>query len=388
MCLACGALIASLLSAPAAYPQDSLETPEQTNQRIRQISSAAQAVQRDYVIGSGDLLSVEVFDVQEVSREVRVSETGTIALPLLPVRLHVAGLTEVQLEQKIAEVLEANGLVLRPQVSVTVKERKSRPITVIGAVARPMVFQAVRPVSLLEVLSEAGGISNDAGSTVIVRRSFPKALADPGSVANPAEAPKEASAATANSADSSFPQATSSASQDSKSGRTDGTNESSDAASPVPPDLSGEPITITLDLNELLDTADPKYNIPLQGGDVVVVPRSGIVYVVGAVDRPGGFVLSNDRQQMSALKILSLAGGLRRTARSDQAVVLRKGASGQQQQVPLDLKRILARKSEDVPLFPSDILVVPESGGKRALLRAAEIGLGVGSGVAIFRLTR
>lgn len=393
-CFVCGTLIASLLSAPAAYSQDSLETPQQTNERIRQLSSAAQKVQRDYVIGSGDLVSIEVFDVKELSRDVRVSETGTIALPLLPVRLHVAGLTEVQLEQKIAEVLEANGLVLRPQVSVSVKERKSKPITVIGAVARPMVYQAVRPVTLLEVLSEAGGVSNDASSTVIIRRTIPKPSPnDPDSRASPADAPKdspaaEGAASETHSPGSVFPPAASAAPQDAKPAPRDAAEQSRPPAGSAPPDLSGEPVTITVDLNELLDTADPKYNIALEGGDVVVVPRSGIVYVIGAVGRPGGFVLSNDRQQMSALKVLSLAGGLNRTARSDQAVILRRDASGHQKQVAVNLKSILARKSEDVPLYPSDILVVPESGGKRALLRAAEIGLGIGTAVTIFRVSR
>jgi protein involved in polysaccharide export with SLBB domain len=110
--------------------------------------------------------------------------------------------------------------------------------------------------------------------------------------------------------------------------------------------------------------------------------------VLGAVGRPGGFVLSNDRQQMSALKVLSLAGGLNRTARADRAVILRKDASGQQKQLAVNLKSILAHKAEDVPLYPSDILVVPESGGKRTLLRAAEIGLAIGTAVTIFRVGR
>jgi len=65
------------------------------------------------------------FDVQELSREVRVSQTGTIGIPLVPVRLHVAGLTEIQTQRKIAEVLESNGLVSHPDVSVTVKDAKA-----------------------------------------------------------------------------------------------------------------------------------------------------------------------------------------------------------------------------------------------------------------------
>src|SRR6266705_3772743 len=143
--IACGVFA----GAPACRAQAGLQTPQQTNERIKAMSLAALREQREYVIGGGDVLSVEVFDVDELSRDVRVSQAGTIALPLLPVRLHVAGLTEIQIEQKIAEVLEANGLVTHPQVSVTVKEKRSKPITVIGAVNHPMVYQADHAVTLL-----------------------------------------------------------------------------------------------------------------------------------------------------------------------------------------------------------------------------------------------
>jgi len=111
--------------------------------------------------------------------------------------------------------------------------------------------------------------------------------------------------------------------------------------------------------------------------------------VMGAVDHPGGFVLANDHDQMSALKALALAGGFRRTAKPDQAVILRKeSGTGQQKEMALDLKKILERKTEDVKLYPSDILFIPESGGKRAALRLGEIALALGSGVALFRLAR
>ena len=75
------------------------------------MSVAARITPHDYVIGAGDTISIDVFDVKELSRDVRVSQTGTIGLPLVPVRLQVKGLTETQAEQKIAEVLQANGLV-------------------------------------------------------------------------------------------------------------------------------------------------------------------------------------------------------------------------------------------------------------------------------------
>src|ERR1700686_1095575 len=177
-CFATGALLGLLLLPSRVHAQAVLETPQQTNDRIRALSSTARMSPHDYVIGNGDVIDVEVFDVKELSREVRVSQTGSIGIPLVPVRLHVGGLTEVQTEQKITEVLEAHGLVSHPQVSVSVKERKSKPITVVGAVQHAMVYQADRPVTILEVLAEAGGIANDAGDTVIVTRPSQEPPAD------------------------------------------------------------------------------------------------------------------------------------------------------------------------------------------------------------------
>src|SRR5947208_15702337 len=175
-CLLSGALLAFLplswtCRAQVGRGQPVLETPQQVNDRIRELSATLRTMPHDYMIGSGDLLSIYVFDVEELSREVRVSQTGTIGIPLVPVRLHVAGLTEMQTEQKIAEMLEANGLVTHADVSVSVKEHKSKPITVVGAVPHPMVYEADRPVTVLEVLAEADGIGKDEGDTVIVART-------------------------------------------------------------------------------------------------------------------------------------------------------------------------------------------------------------------------
>src|SRR6202163_4109757 len=169
-CYATAGLLGLMVAGISTCAQTVVETPQETNDRIKSLSEKARYVPHDYLIGSGDTISIDVFDVKELSRDVRVSQTGTIGLPLIPVRLQVKGLTETQAEQKIAEVLQANGLVNHPEVSVSVKDRKSKPTTVVGAVPHPMVYQAERSVTLLEVLAEAGGISNDAGDTAIVTR--------------------------------------------------------------------------------------------------------------------------------------------------------------------------------------------------------------------------
>jgi polysaccharide export outer membrane protein len=312
---------------------------------------------------------MQVFDVPELTREVRVSQTGTIGIPLVPVRLHVSGLTELQAELKIAEVLEANGLVSHPEVSVVVKEKKSKPITVVGAVVRPMVYQADRQVTLLDVLAEVGGISGDAGDSVIISRaetdlsddvSTPPAITQKDTAPSPTASQSPAAPAAVVPGTTSDPQS-------------------------VPPPLSN---TITVNLNQILETGNVSNNIVLMPGDIVTVPHAGIVYALGAVSRPGGFAVSNDRGQLTTLKLLALAGGLDRAAKSDRAVIVRKDASGQQREVEIDLKKVMKFEAEDVRLLPSDILYVPKSPAKQALIKTAELSLAIGTGVVIYRLIR
>ena len=219
-----------------------------------------------------------------------------------------------------------------------------------------MVYQADRPVTILEVLAEAGGVAIDAGDTVIVTRPASDPLADPSEP--PAIGPEVPTPGA-------------------------GLGNAPPNASSEPPPLNN---TITINLNELMETGNVTNNIVLQAGDIVTVPHSGIVYVLGAVGRPGGFVLANDRGHMSTLKVLALAGGLNRTAKSDHAVIVRKDTQGQQHEVAVNLQKVMQRKEEDVLLQPSDILYVPNSAGKQALVRALELGVALGTGVALYRV--
>lgn len=403
----CGGASAQLPEVPK------VETSRQTNDRIKTLSQGVHAHERDYLIGNGDLVDVTVFDVPELSREVRVSQAGTLSVPLVPVRLQVAGLSEAQAEQKIAEVLEANGLVSHPEVSVIVKEHRSRPITVVGAVNHPMVYEADRTVTVLEVLAEAGGITADASDTVIVSRAKPAILVEinpspirpaatsaapstsdsatseppeldasgnpvttPSIAVRAQEGPIPAQASPAFPSASDMPQQAPAVTQDS----------STAFAAPVTDSSVNAGSVITVNLNELLERGNMHNNIVLQAGDVVTVPHAGIVYVLGAVNRPGGFVVSNDRTQFTTLKVLALAGGLTNIAKMDHAVLIRKDSEGKESETEVDLKKVLNRKTEDVQLRASDVLYVPDNRTKQVLLRAAEVGLALGSAVAVFRL--
>src|SRR5271170_1693334 len=317
----------------AAHGQAKDETPQQTNEKIQQLATLARAHPMDTPIGSGDLLHIDVFDVPELSREVRVSDTGDISYPLIPGKISVAGQTPFQLESKLEQLLVENGLVSHPQVSVFVKEQTSQPVTIVGAVKTPMVYQVIRPTTLLEVLSAAGGISDDAGSVIIVTRP-------PG----PGTARTEPARATS--------------------------------------DPSSDQQKITIRLQDLLESGDSVYNIQVYGGDTVSVPRAGIVYVLGlGVSQPGGYVLQGHGEQITALKAVALAHGLSAFAKANSAVIMRtNAATGQKDEIPVPLKQIENRKVADIEMKSNDILYVPDSTGKRVFARGGEAMLGIGSG--------
>jgi polysaccharide export outer membrane protein len=247
-----------------------------------------------------------------------------------------------------------------------------------------MVYQADRPVTILEVLAEAGGIANDAGDTVVVTRPSQEPSADssepPGIGPEdpaPAMTPKESTQkgfAPESASETVFPVPASTVSPNAA------------ANHPAPNEPSPLSNTITINLNELVESGNATNNIILQAGDIVTVPHAGIAYILGAVNKPGGYVMANDRSQMSTLKLLALSGGLSRTAKKDRAVIIRKDNQGQQHEVAVDLKKVLERTSEDVLLQPSDILYVPDSASKQAMFKALEFGIALGSGVALYRL--
>jgi polysaccharide export outer membrane protein len=147
------------------------------------------------------------------------------------------------------------------------------------------------------------------------------------------------------------------------------------------------PATVTVNLKRLLETGDPSLNVEVFPGDRVTVPRAGIVYVVGAVTRSGGFPMTSAREEMTVLKALALAGDVTSTAKKKKAMIIRKTPAlpGGREEIPVDLNAVLAGSSPDRALQANDILFVPDSGSKRALRRAADAAVQVGTGVVIYR---
>jgi polysaccharide export outer membrane protein len=126
-------------------------------------------------------------------------------------------------------------------------------------------------------------------------------------------------------------------------------------------------------------------NILVLPGDTVFVPKADIVYAVGSVTKPGGYTIGEDGI-LSALQMVSLAGGVQKAAATEKAKILRlvPGSSSSRTEITINIKRLMAGKTPDVPLQPNDILFIPNSGAKSAGFRTIEAIVSVATGLAIY----
>ena len=136
-------------------------------------------------------------------------------------------------------------------------------------------------------------------------------------------------------------------------------------------------IELTLSANLVEDTQN---NVEVQPGDTVIVSRAGIVYVVGDVQHPSGFLIEDN--SLSVLKALALAGGSNRTASLNKTRILRQTPNGIRE-IPIPMKKILYAKAADVPLVKGDVLFIPGSSAKAAAYRTADAAVALSTAVGI-----
>ncbi len=322
-------LLYSQTPIPAGGIADVRNTPPQ---RAMPSNSASNM---EYVIDADDVLDIYVVDVPEFSRNYRVGPDGNITIPLLSSPIMAEGLTLNQLSAVISDKLRTAGLVTHPHVVVSVKSSQAHAVAVTGAVQNPQIIPIFAPTTLLDVLSQAGGLSADAGSTAVITRGD-SATANSWLTKNSSAAPEDGA--------------------------------------------------IRVNLQKLLSTGDPRLNLPIYPGDKITVQRAGVVYVVGAVGRPGGFPMTNGRDKMTVLQAVALGEGLKPTALEKKAMIIRRGQQypNGRDEVPVNLKKILSGNSPDPGLEANDILFVPDSASKRALQRGAEAAVQIATGVVIW----
>ena len=250
----------------------------------------------DYVLGPEDLLEVDVFQADDFKRTVRVSGQGFITMPLIG-QVKTRGLTTAQLEKELNRQLAK--YLQDPQVNVYIKEYKSQRVGVMGAVAHPQIYNVTGQKYLVEMLFMAGMLK-DAGSVCYVFR--------------PAQGEKGS---------------------------------------------AGAMETIVIDLIELLEKGNRSLNIPIFGGDVINVPRAGVVYVDGAVKRPGMFNMSSGT---TVIQAIAMAGGFKFEADKTGIQILRQTGNGERQIIVADYQT--AKTDERYMLKDNDIILVQRDGLK------------------------
>lgn len=250
----------------------------------------------EYKLGPGDLIEVSVFGIEEYRHNVRISATGAVKLPLIePVT--ASGLTAAELEAKLADLLGGE-VIKNPQVSVFVKEYRSQPVYVLGAVQRPGQYQITMQMRVVDAIAMAGGAQPTACDEVTIQR----------------------------------------------------------------PLASGGEQTITVDLAKIVETGDLKLNVVVQGGDVINVKARPVetVYVVGEVQRAGAFT-KTPKQDIRVTQAIAWAGGPQKTASLSKGVLVRYNDAGQRQEMPLDIKAIFNGKSPDFLVKANDVIFIPGS---------------------------
>jgi polysaccharide export outer membrane protein len=273
----------------------------------------------NYPLGPDDEVEISGQELDEPpNRSMRVDGNGAIQVPLLG-RVHVAGLTVEQAEQELDEQLSA--YIRQAKIEINVKELRSQPVSILGAVNSPGVHQVQGHQTLLEMLSLAGGIRPDSGYSIHITREL-----EWGCIPLP-------------------------------NARLDATGRYTEGS---------------VNLKQIMEGKNPEENIQIFPHDVISVPKAEMVYVIGDVKRTGGFVLG-EQESISVLRVLSLAEGLGPSSQAQNSKILRVNPNGEQRaEIPVNIKAILSGKQKDIPLQHDDILFVPDSAGKKVLSRAVD----------------
>ena len=278
----------------------------------------------DYALGPGDVIEVNVAGVDEIKYlSERVTAEGTITLPFVGV-INTHGLTDKTLRAEISRRLETN-YVRNPQISLFVKEFRSRQVAVIGAVQKPGLYNLASPAdTLLSMISQAGGMRPDAAEHILF---IPAEPAEP-------EKAKEII--------------------DSLPGQLVSQN-------PSPLVLKNvDPILINLDsVNR--GAIEMYLNMPALPGDVVMVPGGGEVLIQGWVQKPGAFKISSG---LTILGAVAAAGGTMFPADNSSVELIRTNKQGQKSTFIANLDAIKSGAQPDLPLREGDVIDVGSSSPK------------------------
>jgi polysaccharide export outer membrane protein len=346
-------------TASAAVPSGEERVPSVANspknlERLQTLWTArSQAASTDYPIGIGDVLEISVPGVEDLKgRTVRVGSEGNINLPLIG-SLHAAGIPESDLRDQLKTALEK--YMYDPQVDLFVREYKSRQVAVVGAVRTPgLITLSGAGESILDVITQAGGTTPEAADEVVI---LPQVSSEglqlqrvAQSVATPAEAGHPVNVA---------------ADKDPHAGAPDSPTVPPAPEAPTLQDLqnsvtNGPAVVIPLKATAMTGSAR-FMNMPVEPGDIVVVPGGGNVMVTGWVYRPGFFSVGSG---LTVLGAVGSAGGAMYAADGSDATLMRSDANGNKVAISVNLDKIATGAEPDIPVRANDVIDVPYSDAK------------------------
>jgi polysaccharide biosynthesis/export protein len=305
-----------------------LTASAQTMEPLTQNQPAIPASTSDeYKIGTDDVLSISIADAPEFSGKYRVTDAGQIEIPGLATPIHAEGKSALDLSHEIRRALVDAKQLRDPRVSVFIEEYHGRTIAVLGAVTKPAVYSLHRRTTVLDALSMAGGSLPNAGSTVTVVRGRASAEATGTAVGS---------------------------------------------------------VSI-IDLSRLVKGEDLSANVEVKNEDIINVSASQLVYVVGAVHKPGGYVMANPTEGVSVVQAVALAEGMHSTASAHRGLIVRQSTNDHaRQEIPVDIALMMTGKATDILLAPNDILFIPESGTKKTLKAMGDFAMAAATGIAIY----
>lgn len=342
--------------ASAADRVPSVASSPKNLERLQALWAArSQAASTDYPIGVGDLLQISVPGVDDFKeRTVRVGSEGNIDLPLIGT-IHAAGIPESELRDKLSKALEK--YMYDPQVDLFVKEYKSRQVAVVGAVHGPgLITLNGSGESILDVITQAGGTTPDAADEVVIMPQVSSEALKLQRVAQSVSSSDEAAGRPVSVANNGDPHAGPPANV-----LTVPPPHDAPTLEELEKSVTNGP-AVVIPLKSTAMTGSAHYmNMPVEPGDIIVVPGGGNVMVTGWVYRPGYFQVGSG---LTVLGAVGSAGGAMYAADPADATLMRSDGNGNKIAIPINLEKIAKGEDPDVPVRANDVIDVPYSDAK------------------------
>jgi polysaccharide export outer membrane protein len=300
-------------SAAAQFSGPALGVSTQVNPPVTITTDPAilYPASRDVYLWHDDLITVRLFESQDYAPVARVGLDGTIQLPLIG-SVQVEGLTVHQAQALIAQKLMSAGMYRDPQVSIQITESPNQTATVIGELHGLVAIIGERRLyDVLAAVGGGGGFSSTVTTVVVGGGGLPATASHVITINRPG------------------------------------------VAQPIVIDMGTDP------------AKSAEANIPIFPRDTIVVPRVGVVYLLGAFKTQGAVPLTQN-SPMTLMKVAALTGGSGFEGKQGDLRIIRSVGTGREV-VRVDLKKIVQGQAPDPVLQPEDIVFLPSSSMKAAI---------------------